>query len=351
MTTSPSKPKPLLFISHKHVDKKIADVISSFIRMRSGGAVSVFQSSSPWADAPQVGRNLNKQLVEALWKSKVVILIYTDHNQDWNYCMWECGVALHPQSPDTRVILFQCKSSSPALFGEQVNVNARDLVDIQKFTDSFLTDPNFFPKREEPITQFQAHGQEVASAAAELSQDLKGVLPPEDVQPSEEWPAAAFLQLELSLDQTNRICNAEPNERLQIASEIFEKECLVIEGDKYCCQLFGLFGFSRGMTFGQLINGWRERNPFSHSRWVEALQRQMIEAARWQLPTLKWELMEDVGGNGWYAPVLTRVRKAPSQQCMQFNIYFYKFEVDSEKNAVKISIPNSIKDMSYIDKA
>jgi hypothetical protein len=162
--------KPIFFISHKHADSNIADVIRSFITMSTGGRVTVFQSSSAWADSPKVGRNLNKQLRETLWKTSVVILVYTAPDQDWNYCMWECGVASHPQSPDTKIILFQCAGSSPSLFSEQVNVNVRNLVDIQKFTDELLTAPDFFPGFGGPITEFQSHGQEVASAAADFYQ-------------------------------------------------------------------------------------------------------------------------------------------------------------------------------------
>lgn len=187
------------FISHKHADSKIADVIKSFATMYSGGRIKVFQSSSSWADAPKVGRNLNKQLREALWKASVVILVYTSPEQEWNYCMWKCGVASHPQSPDTKLILFQCTGSSPALFSEQVNVNVKNLVDIQKFTNELLTDQNFFPELGEAVTQFQPSGQDVASAAADFSQKLQPVLPPEKEDPSEDWPAYPYLQFELSM--------------------------------------------------------------------------------------------------------------------------------------------------------
>ena len=51
---------PICFISHKHADKDIADVIGWFITMSTGGRVTVFQSSSPWADAPKVGRVVGK---------------------------------------------------------------------------------------------------------------------------------------------------------------------------------------------------------------------------------------------------------------------------------------------------
>ncbi|MDQ6815450.1 MAG: hypothetical protein M3040_17085, partial [Bacteroidota bacterium] len=94
-TANPADTKPLLFISHKHSDSKIADVIRTFVTMSTLGFVDVYQSSTALAEGPKVGRSLNKQLRETLWKASVLILLYTDHEQDWNYCMWECGVASH----------------------------------------------------------------------------------------------------------------------------------------------------------------------------------------------------------------------------------------------------------------
>ena len=42
--TQDSVERPLLFISHKHTDKRIADILSNFISTYSGGRVAVFQS-------------------------------------------------------------------------------------------------------------------------------------------------------------------------------------------------------------------------------------------------------------------------------------------------------------------
>jgi hypothetical protein len=119
--------------------------------------------------------------------------------------MWECGVASHSQSPDAKIILFQCTADSPDVFADQVNVNIRNLVAVQKFTDEFLTAPDFFPGLEGPLTHFQPHGKEVASAAAELCHKLHPVLPPEKADPSVEWPVYPFLQFELSFPDVELI--------------------------------------------------------------------------------------------------------------------------------------------------
>jgi len=61
--------------------------------------------------------------------------------------------------------------------------------------------------------------------------------------PSEEWPAWPFLQLELSLEQVDHICKAQPAERLQVTRNILQNECLISEGDREAVQLFGITDF------------------------------------------------------------------------------------------------------------
>jgi hypothetical protein len=107
---------PLLFVSHKHSDRQIALALARFIEERSAARIKVHLSSSPDFQGPRFGKALNAQLREALWKTKVLILVYTSPDQDWSYCMWECGMASHPQSPNTTVIVLQCGADVPSPF-------------------------------------------------------------------------------------------------------------------------------------------------------------------------------------------------------------------------------------------
>src|SRR5215510_8939672 len=97
-----------LFISHKHSDSQIAQVFGNFIEARSNGTVKVHLSSSPDFQGPKYGPSLNAQLRKALWETDVLLLIYTSADLDWQYCMWECGVATRADSPNTNIIVVQC---------------------------------------------------------------------------------------------------------------------------------------------------------------------------------------------------------------------------------------------------
>ena len=147
-------------------------------------------------------------------------MLYTEAAHDWSFCMYEYGVANRPQSADTRMILFQCGDSVPALFAGQVNVNVRELSSVHKFVNQLLTNKDFFPDYGEAITGHLPNSETVSNGAAELFQKLQPVLPPL-VSPSvEEWPAYPYLQLQLDMKHVEAIKAAPSAERLHIASEL-----------------------------------------------------------------------------------------------------------------------------------
>jgi hypothetical protein len=333
--------KPLLFISHKHENRNIADAIRSCIEANTGGMVEVFQSSSEHSPGPRAGYALNQELKSALWRARAFVLVYTHSNLDWSYCMFEYGVANNPNSPDTKIVLFKCCNAEPPLFSGQVYVNARKLGDIQKFINQLLTAHDFFPDHGGPITQHLPNSQMVATIAADFYQKLQPVLP--TTASHEEWPAFPYLQLELSATHVNSINTAATHEdRSKIASQLIRNESIVVDFDKGAERLFNFPSFQKEMKFETLVKAWSEKSAKSdtHSRWVESLCKQITEAARWQFPPVIWELMQGIDDDDWYAPILVRVRRMP-QQSMQFDVYFFRFELDTAKQCAKVEIPRS----------
>ncbi len=231
-------PEPLIFISHKHSDRAIANVVRSFITEQSGGRMRVFQSSDPSASGPRIARHLNSELRKALWEASAVILIYTNPDSDWGYCMWECGVATHPESPDTSVIVFQCSSSAPELFAGQVHVDTRQSTSVEKFVRQFMTDPEFLPPGHEPITGYERNDPKVAAVATRFLDDLRAVLPEGGI---EEWPAHPYVQLQLAAATAKRIADAVPEER----RSAIRTEATVSECDREATSLLGWQGSGR----------------------------------------------------------------------------------------------------------
>jgi TIR domain len=333
--------RPLLFISHKHENSALASALREFVKITTAGKVEVFQSSSEQAETTRAGQRLDQELKKALWRSDAFIMLYTYKELDWSYCMYEYGIADHKDSADTRIILFRCCNDEPALFAGQVNVNVRDPDSILKFTKQFLPDRDFFPSRADAITDHASASGAVTQAAEQLFKTLLPLLPP--LSPTqEEWPAHPFLRLQLDRHNVETIKKAKGPGGLKKANALILDQGVVNGYDKYAEQLFNSPGFEKGMTLASLVRMWSESNTSrdSGSRWVDSLCNQVAAGARWRFPPSNWELMQAVDGRTWHAPMVTRVRRLPDHH-MEFDIYFFKFDVDDAHTRAKIGHPDA----------
>jgi hypothetical protein len=329
--------RPLLFISHRHADQPIADALRKFITDRSGGRIAVFQSSSAQGENPRVGRELQKELKESLWKAGVVVLVYTSADEDWSYCMWECGVATHPASPETKIIVLQCGPHVPAVYTDAVRVNAQDLTGIQKFTSEFLTSPSFFPGQKEALAPgFSSNGEEVQLAADQLHASLRDLVAA-DAEDGEDWPTVPFLRLQLTFDEVDGI---RAMDQADGAPAVLDA-ARVTEIDAEAKRLFGLGRVEVLAPFSQLVAAWHQARPYAPMRWGDELAEQVRVGSHWKVPTFLWELMPsaDDADRARYAPILSRVRSVPRQRRHEFDVYFSKFDTD-EAGALRIGFVN-----------
>jgi hypothetical protein len=335
--------KLLLFISHRHADKRIADVIREFVRMRSAGAVEVFQSSSAEARGPVVGENLNLQLMRNLWQANMVILVYTAEDEDWAYCMWECGVALQPQTPRTRIVVFQVGARSPAVFEGEARVDVHDFKTIESFTNDFLTGKDFFPRYQGPLTKFTRSGSSVKAAAEEFDAELRGVVG-NVVRPEVEELPYPYMRLELSPDQVKKI-NDVPK---PAAARDVVLDAVVADADREARRIFGRMNMPPRATFRSFFDGWKSRYPDEGENWLDGLVAQMTDIAQGYFPTLRWELMRPTDKNDgtWYAPVVNRVQRGDELHTTQFDVYFDKFALDSKTGYVQVGLPESARPVS-----
>ncbi|MEP6762618.1 MAG: TIR domain-containing protein [Sporichthyaceae bacterium] len=319
--------QPLLFISHRHADKPIADVLRKFITDRSGGRIRVFQSSSAEAQNPRAGHGLGQQLKQHLWEATVVILVYTSRQEDWSYCMWECGVATL-ESPETRIIVLRCGPDVPQVYSDAVVVDAREITDIQKLTSDFLTSADFFPAYGEALAPgFSASGEEVQDAAGRLHAALTDLIVRDS---GEDWATVPFLRLQLSYDQVDHIKTLKKREE---GTDEVLRVALVSEINGEGKRLFGLGLVEPLQPFSQLVDAWRERRPDqTMGAWTDELAEQIRQASFWRNPQFSWQLMRssEDSDHAKYAPILSRVRSVPSQRFHEFDVYFNKFETDEE---------------------
>lgn len=339
------KSQPRLFISHRHTDREIADVIRGFVTDRSGNDVVVHQSSSSSSDAqaPKIGRNVNRELTTWLWKTDVLVLVYTDHDRDWDYCMWECGVATHSESEATSVIVLQCGRERPRVFADQVAVDIRDAEKVRRFVSDFLTDPNFFPGRNEALTRFLPNDANVERAAQGLYDDLQKVVPPEEDGQDEEWQAVPFVQLGLTARQVREIADEEDDQQARLTTSRLLLDATVLTADREAAALFGRPTLPADESFGQVFKRTVRADQPPH--WLQSLADQVTRAAQWNYPAVHWSPMRSANENDhtWYCPVLTHVRRSPNK-AMQFDIHFQRFAGSAGAESISIRLPNGARE-------
>ncbi|MGZ4314450.1 MAG: toll/interleukin-1 receptor domain-containing protein [Gaiellaceae bacterium] len=278
---------PLVFISHKHSDREIAETIARFIRTSSAGKVRVHLSSSPDFEGPRFGQPLNDQLKRALAVAEAVILVFSTDTEDWSYCMWECGIATNPNEPrPTSVIVVQCTADEPKPFGDQLRVDARDLDSVQGFVKALLTTTDFFARRDTPITGFAAEGSEVMEFAVELHAKLADVLP-SGGGAERSTPTSPYLRVRLD-DQ------AAEELRTSYLADATEQCLPILESKAEIAESIGaenLLGMrlEPGATLGDVLAGWRHDNRAGEeARWFSALAEQIEAAIVGKLRPVKW---------------------------------------------------------------
>jgi len=325
--------KPLVFISHLHEDVALANVIRTFMYEKSGGELTIFQSSSPVATGPAVGRNLHRELMENLWHTSVLILLYTGSERNWAYPMWECGVATQPESSETNPLVLQVGENSPPMFEDRVRINLLDQDAVYKFTRQFLTDEGFVPERGRPVTGFEPDSEPVRRAANELFEALRPLFPSGDnANVTDEWAAYPFLRLYLPLDRLDTFLAGVRDRGFGLALD----ECLIDHSDLFVGQMFGRREAPPHQPLRVLTEDHGSTYPNSSTAWVDALCEQIVRGVEFRFPNVPLQLMRSVNQNdlAWYAPIVTAVRRVPRFKHHEVDVYFIRFSIDGDQRVV-----------------
>lgn len=332
--------KPLLFVSHKHSDHAIADVIASFVRNISGGGVDVYQSSNPQFEGPRIGKELSQELEDALWRAGIVLMIYTSQDQDWSWCMWECGVALEPSSPDTKVVVLQCLRDEPKVFKGSVHMLAWDEDSVINFAKRFKDD-DFFPNLGRSVTGLNE--KELEEAGRNLHKALRNAVPQKQ---RENWNAWPYMRIKLSRTAFENLSTLEQSKRLEEAKKILLTEAVIVDTDSGLPQLFRLSQLPNDMFLGDLVKIWIEHYPKRSTAWLDVIVQQVVNGTFRQTPDItEWCRLRHVKSDDESIAGVGRIK---GDACsLQFDIHF--FGVASVP--VVSSQMNTLQRMYYVDLA
>ncbi|MFC7738257.1 hypothetical protein ACFQX4_21080 [Roseomonas sp. GCM10028921] len=315
--------EPRLFISHKHSDRLIASTLSDFLRQRSAGQVRIFQSSDPKYEGPRIGRNLNQQLREALWQTDALILLYTTEDQDWHYCMYECGLATDRGAPASSIYVLQAGDDWPKVYTDTVRMNARALDDLRRFMRDFFRSPDFFARRQKPLN-LRISEADCDQYAKDLHEELLKVLPPVP-STTEIWQAWPFLTIEMAtptIDAAFAAFAAQPA-RAPLPDAVYHS---LLEGstvsryNSLIPPLFGRASLPETLPLKDLLAD-RPAAPGGEA-WLRCCLGQVLRGAKRGIVSMNWSPLREPGDDKQYLPALCEVRNMPRRGVMAFDVHF-----------------------------
>jgi hypothetical protein len=317
--------KPTVFISHRHADKAIAEVVATFLDERSAGAATIHCSSHTDFRRPTAGDSLGLSLKRALGSSDVVVLIFTSEAEDWSWCMWECGVATDPHDErSTKVVVLQCGESAPRPYGELVRVDARNLDSLTGFVKTMLTTTDYFPEAGTPLTLFPGDSRQIREFAADLYAKLGDVLSTVQHVQVEERSAAAYFCIELDRDTVAQLRAAGGAITPSAVALVREGACLV---KKRGAQRLFSFHVDDGISLSALFDRWsHQRHDLGSDdpatdRWCDSVVEQIITVTCGRFPVVAWSPFA-VEPSKAIIPFIAGSRTVPTNGGLQLHLYF-----------------------------
>jgi hypothetical protein len=317
--SSEPKSQPKIFISHRFADRPIAEVIHS--TLTRWGVDDIYQAGAPGA-GPRIGQPLSDELREELEEVDLVILVYTFSDEDWSWCMWECGLATQPRKADaTRVVVFRCSAyDAPRQFVQQVNVDV-NIDGIRDFTKQLHRNEDFFKGLGRPW-RAQLSDKTIEDLSKDFYEDLRPVIPTGRREERYRWDRFT-LKLEPPADRLNLEMNDDDEDEVvrQIQSELF-----VTEPFGNALEHFGYADLEDDMKLSDLVGRWtgvtRERENVS-KEWIKGLCLEIRRAIANYPAMPTWHRLSSVRFSNYsYFPVLNHVRVLPDGS-MEFDVYFY----------------------------
>jgi hypothetical protein len=311
MSPATATKTPLLFISHKHSDWEIAKTLAQFLKKTTANQIRIHLSSGSDDEAPAPGRNLNQQLRDKLWESEALILIYTDSEKDWGYCLWECGVATLPGTPETNAVVLQCGNDAPTVYEDLVRIKASDLTALKLLIKAMCRDPKFFRARTEPLTRLSE--RDCDEAASDLHRQLDTVI--RSHQRTESW--SPWPSLTISLADENLSSLKDVADR----GAVIREAARVTRWQNSAANLFGLGLIKSGTLLRDLMRAKSDKN--GGTDWLDSCCDQVGDCAIYAAPVVKAVTLRAPGADTEYTPVVTSVRRIFSDKMTEFEISFY----------------------------
>lgn len=326
-----------VFISHRHDDKAIADVINTHLQEWGVPKKSIFLSSQPEQGADE-GEILTSELLAHLDKVNLMILVYTFADDDWSYCMWECGIATGKSTTQTRIAIFQCTQDVPRVFQDKTRILVTP-DGITGFVTNFYKTVAFIPglsneAGEEIALQPDVSGKIIEYKSSRLYEDLNEVVPTGKLTSTHLWD---FVRLRLDKEYIDKIESAENKNEIMSTirdgTEVLEPLHTDLDNSlASALRQFGFQSYEKGLKLSDLLGRWEEKDETKKSPWIDdlydAIYRAVTNSPSASVSNCFKSVREDT--DWWFYPAVTRVRSFPDDS-MEFDVYLIRTDPTKHK--------------------
>ena len=333
--------EPKVFISHKHRDVKIANVLTKHLKEWGVKEENIFQSSDP-RHGFTVGGKLKEELQETLKEINLLILLFTHKEADWSYCMWECGIAQGKSTAPSRTVVFQCTDDEPTVFKDEIRVKIK-LNGIRNFAQDFHRKPGFICYEDGGSDlPFASNTPEevITSRSERLFQEMAVEIPSGKSSSQHLWD---FIRLRLDSKCMSQISLLrEKDDTIKILKVI--EENLELRAPKYvgignsietAVRQFGFAGFQEDLKMRDLVKRWDSLNGVSSDAWVKdvylSIQRSVTNSPSNAVDNYFKSVREDA--DWWFFPITTRMRTFRDHS-VEFDLYLVRVPVKETVKSV-----------------
>lgn len=282
-----------VFISHKHEDHEFATTVAKSLRSVST-ALECFVSGSDIS----AGTDWNHEIREALKRSHLLVLLFTNPTQSWDWCLYEAGLftRLDEENVHAVVSLFHPDGSAPRVLDNLQGVPATQ-VELFEFLEN------------------------LCKSTWRVSDDWRKGPLNSRVRP--EVLQAAAAQIEVAFPAARSQAAHHPCHRLvlDLSSAIDSRDGIpddarVVEGpgatETYTLSLFQVASGERARTWGELVAAL----DGADAPWRRQLDRRFVAALRGELfapttATLRAFALEQ-RQRRHYRPIIYEIIRAPA---------------------------------------
>ncbi len=319
---------PKIFISHRQDDVKIANVVSNHLREWGVADDAIFQSTDPRRGLTP-GDGVKDELQRRLEEVNMLILVYTYAEEDWSFCMWECGIAQGQSTMKTRTIVLQCTEDEPTVFKNEMRVRVQPQ-EIRRFAEDFHKKPGFFPSSDSSLSEPFAKdtsAEVITTRGERLFSDLEAAIPSGSATSKHLWD---FIRLRLGSRLMKKVAELDDEDAIKRIIE----ENLELRRPRYvgignsvdtAVRQFGFGSYEEGLKLSDLIARWTKMDSTKDSQWAdelyEAIYRAVTNSQSAAAASRFRSVREDA--DWWFLPAVTRMRGLRDLS-VEFDVYLVR---------------------------